>query len=94
MHNCRCILTYLPSSLDAILGTTGLDEKAKPSRTSSEGLLTGDTTMTGYLQRNPKEAAEILGVRRVAMFRAGKLTLRDLVSGTGRQLTLKELAAR
>jgi hypothetical protein len=51
------------------------------------------TTFEDFLHRqSPEFVDKVLGHRRAAMFLAGKLTLRDLISGTGRELTLEELA--
>lgn len=92
--SCRCVLTPLPKSLNDLLGMTGLDEMLGQTRASANGPISGDTSMTGFLKRNPATAEEILGAKRVALFQSGKLTLRDFVSGTGRPLTLAELGAR
>jgi SPP1 gp7 family putative phage head morphogenesis protein len=92
---CRCVASVIPKSLDKLLGIEGLDKMIGQSRASSvEGPIKGDTSMTGFLKRNPAVAEEIMGKARVDMFLAGKLTLRNLVSGTGRPLTLDELANR
>jgi hypothetical protein len=37
---------------------------------------------------------EVLGVGRADLWRAGKITLRDLVSGSGNPLTLDQLRAK
>jgi SPP1 gp7 family putative phage head morphogenesis protein len=94
--SCRCVASPVPKSLNDLMGMTGLDEQlaATATRASPYGVQKGDLTMAGFLNRNPTVAEEILGKKRVAMFQAGRLTLRDLVSGTGRPLTLDELAAR
>jgi hypothetical protein len=49
-------------------------------------------TFEQFLNRQPPAFADkVLGKGRAALWRAGKITLRDLVSGTGRPLTLEEL---
>lgn len=91
---CRCVLSPIPKSLDDIFGRTGLDEltESLSRRASSEGPVAGSTTFAQFLRRQSAEFVEnTLGKRRAEMFLAGRLTLRDLVSGTGRPLTLDEL---
>lgn len=69
-----------------------LDEPTGTTRASMDGQVDIDTTFDGFLKR--KGAAyqdEVLGVGRADLWRAGKVTLRDLVSGNGRPLSLKEL---
>ncbi len=95
--NCRCVVTPIPKSLDSILGTTGIDALAESlsRRASKDGPVAGNTTFAAFLSRqSPQFIAETLGTKRAELFIAGKLTLQDLVNGSGRPLTLKELAAR
>ncbi len=84
----------MPKSLDDILGITGLDAKRDElsRRASKDGPVSGSTNFADFLKRqSPEFVANTLGEKRAAMFLAGKLTLRDLVSGTGRELTLDEI---
>lgn len=90
--NCRSILTPIPKSLDDIF--PGLDERiaAQSQRASSLGPVGGNITFEEFLKRQPDAFADrVLGKGRAALWRAGKITLRDLVSGTGRPLTLEQL---
>lgn len=81
--NCRCVLS------PQVKGFSGTDG----SRASSEGQVPATTTFEDFLKRQSPDFVErTLGKRRADMFRAGKLTLRDLISGTGRALTLDQLA--
>lgn len=61
-------------------------------RPSSAGQQKSTITFADFLERQPASFIEgTLGKDRAAQFKAGKLTLRDLVSGTSRALTLDEL---
>lgn len=84
--NCRCVASPIPKS-EADTGP------AIGARASSEGPVAAGTTFEQFLKRQPPGFVnEVLGKERAAMFRAGKITIRDLVSGTGRPLRIEELA--
>jgi SPP1 gp7 family putative phage head morphogenesis protein len=89
--SCRCILTPIPKTFREI----GLDipePKDTGMRASSEGPISGKTTMQQFLKRqSPEFIANTLGKTRAELFMKGKLTISDLVSGTGRELSLAEL---
>lgn len=54
-----------------------------------------EPTYSEWLQRQtPDRVREVLGVTKGNMFLAGTLSLDDMVSARGRELTLKELAAK
>lgn len=94
--NCRCILTPLPPSFDDIFGKSGLDDMLAGigGRASSQGPQKSGTTFADFLKRQSPEFVErTLGKRRAELYRAGKITLSDLVTKTGRPLTLDELKA-
>jgi hypothetical protein len=83
--NDRCVLSPIPKSEADTGPTIG-------ARASSEGPVAASTTFQDFLKRQSPEFIErVLGKERAALFQAGKLTVRDLVSGTGRELTLEEL---
>jgi SPP1 gp7 family putative phage head morphogenesis protein len=87
---CRCVLSPIPKSFRDL----GLDieEPGAGTRASSEGPIAATTTFADFLKRQPASFVErTLGKRRAELFLSGKLTLRDLISGTGRELTLEEL---
>lgn len=64
-------------------------------RASTFGPVKGSTTFAQFLKRQTPEFQEsILGKGRAELFRSGKITLRDLVSGRGSPLTLKQLEAK
>lgn len=82
--NCRCTLSA------ELLSTSG-----PRRRISSVGRLEGDTSFTAFLARmSPEQRADYLGPGRAELYEKGKITLKDLVSGFGRELTLDELRAR
>lgn len=92
---CRCVATPIAKGLDEIFGTAGLDARmGAQTRASKDGPTTA-VSFDDFLKRqSPEFVDEMLGVKRADMWRRGKLTLRDLVSGTGRPLTLDELKTR
>lgn len=83
--NCRCVLSPIPKAIEGVTLPEG-------DRASSQGPVSATTTFADFLKRqSPEFIAKTLGARRAALFEEGKLTLTDLVSGTGRELTLDEL---
>ena len=64
-------------------------------RASMNGPVDSRVTYGGWLKRQPKEFQDdVLGPRRAALFRSGKLRIDQFVDDMGRALTLDELAAR
>lgn len=96
--SCRCTISLKPSlkGLRALVGDEAIDKVMNSGgRASSKGPTGPDTSMAGFLSRLSKEEQdEMLGPGRADLWRAGKITLRDLVSGTGRELTLDQIRAR
>lgn len=93
VHNCRCILSPIPKTFKD-LGLNIPEPKLAPVRASSDGP-TDATSFDEFLKRqSPAFVDEVLGKERAAMFRARKITLSDLISGTGRELSLDELRER
>lgn len=91
--NCRSTLVPVTRSFREL----GIDRPdLKPTtRASKDGQIAADTTFDAFLDRQTKAFQdEVLGKGRADLWRAGKITLRDLVSGTGRPLTLEQLQAR
>lgn len=85
--NCRSVLVGI-SRMSAI-------ENRKGTRASDEGQIDRKTSFDEFLKR--KSAAyvdEMLGKGRAQLWRDGKITLKDLVSGQGRPLSLDELKAK
>lgn len=88
---CRCVLSPVPKKIGF-----GLDEKFDEisERASSLGPIKGDTSFAGYFGRlTAAQQNAQFGEARAKMMRAGKITVRDLISGTGRELTIDELRA-
>ena len=88
--SCRCVASPIPKSFRDL--GLDIDEPAAGTRASSEGPISATTTFSDFLKRqSPAFVAKTLGKRRAELFASGKLTLRDLISGSGRELTLDEL---
>jgi SPP1 gp7 family putative phage head morphogenesis protein len=88
--SCRCVASPIPKTFRDI--GLNIDEPAEGTRASSEGPVPASTTFDEFLKRqSPAFINKTLGKERAALFLAGKLTLRDLISGTGRELTLDQL---
>lgn len=91
---CRCVLTPIPKSFRDI-GIDIPEPQDEGQRASSAGPVDGKVTFADFLDRQPAAFVdEVLGKKRADLWRAGKITLRDLVSGTGRALTLDELRVK
>ena len=70
----------------------GLDIPEPPTSTRASD--EGDTTFDGFLNRKDKAYQDsLLGEGRADLWRDGKITLRDLVNGSGQPRTLDELNA-
>lgn len=87
----RCILSPIPKSFKDI-GLNIPEPQAEGQRASSLGPVHGKTTFDDFLARqSPEFVQRVLGKKRADMWKAGKITVRDLVSGVGRELTIDEL---
>jgi hypothetical protein len=90
-HNCRSYWSYPVKSFKEL----GLNiEDFKPStRASMDGQIPAATTFEQFLSGKSEEwQTKYLGKGRAQLWRDGKITLSDMVSGTGRELTLDQLA--
>ena len=90
---CRCVITPLPLSFDE-LGFEGMDAAIANigARASSQGPLKSGTTFADFLKRqSPEWVDDFLGAKRADLYRAGKLTVTDLLTKGGREKTLAEL---
>lgn len=84
-HNCRCVLA--PQTMFSGLGSG--------QRASDQGPVDRKTTFEDFLaKKSDTWQDDNLGKGRAAMWRDGKITLKDLTSGTGRPLTLEALRAK
>lgn len=89
--NDRCVLSPIPKTFRDI-GLNIDEPESTGERASSQGPVAGDTTFNAFFGRLSRAQQDAqFGKTRAAMMRAGKITVRDLVSGTGRELTLEEL---
>lgn len=69
-----------------------IPEPPSSTRASSDGQISADTSFKGFLDRKGKAYQDkMLGQGRADLWRAGKITLKDLVDGNGRPLTLVQL---
>lgn len=90
--NCRSVEVPITKSFKE-LGLK-IKEPKFTTRASDEGEIDADITFDGFLKRKSKRYQdEMLGVGRADLWRSGKITLKDLVDGQGRPLTLAELQA-
>lgn len=87
---CRCRMIPVTRLTDFGVGT-----ELEGQRASTFGPVKASTTFGEFLKRqSPEFQDEVLGKGRAELYRNGKITLRDLVSGKGSPLTLKQLEAK
>ena len=80
--NCRSLVMPILSGFDDV----------KTTRASKLGPIDSNITFDKFLKMlSEKEQDEQLGVGRAQLWRDGKITLKDLLDGKGRELTLDEL---
>lgn len=90
---CRSILSPIPKTFRDI-GINVNEPSRIAERASSLGPIAGDTSFADFLKRQPATFADqVLGKGRADLWRAGKITLSQLVDGTGNPLTLDQLKA-
>lgn len=78
----------------AIVPVTKAENAPGGARASQAGPVARNTSFADFLDRQGEAfQVDVLGKGRAEMYRAGKITLDDLVSGTGRPLTLDQLRA-
>lgn len=91
--NDRCVLSPIPKSFRDL--GLDIDEPEPGQRASSQGPISGSMTFDQWFARQSRAQQDAqFGPTRAEMFRRGRITVRDLVSGTGRELSLDELAGR
>lgn len=90
--NCRSLEVPVTKSWKEL--GVNIPEFEPDTRASANGQISAKTDFEAFLKRQGVVwQDEQLGVGRADLWRAGKITLRDLVNGDGRELTLKELRA-
>lgn len=89
---CRSYWSYALKSFSEITGLA-IDDFNPSTRASMDGQIPAATTFEQFLS-NKSEAWQdkYLGKGKAQLWRDGKITLSDIVSGTGRELTLDQLA--
>lgn len=92
--SCRCVLSPIAKGIDEIFGSN-VDNLLAPSLRASASGPTNAVDFGAFLKRQSASFVdEVLGKKRAQLWRSGQITLRDLVSGTGRELSLAELQAK
>jgi len=89
-HKCRSTIVPVLKSWKEL----GIDLKEAPegTRASMDGQVPAKITYGEWLKKQPKKIQEeALGVRKAALFREGKITVRGLVDQNNKSLTLKQL---
>ncbi len=72
-----------------------IDEMKFKTRASELGPVKADMTFDEFLQtKTVAQQDEMLGIGRAQLWRDGKITLQQLVSGDGRELTLEQLKSK
>lgn len=90
--NCRSVEVPITKTFKEL--GLNIPEAEFTTRASDEGQIAANTTFKAFLNRKSKSYQdEMLGKGRADLWRAGKITLRDLVDANGRPLTLAELGA-
>jgi len=88
---CRSMILMLLKSYKE-LGYPQIKEPPPGTRASDLGQIDADISFKSFLNRHSKEYQDnVLGKGRAQLWRDGKITLKDLVDGNGRELTLNEL---
>ena len=92
--NCRCVMTSVLKPLSEVSGGALADIAPASTRVSMNGSVKGSMTFPEWFAgRTPEQQDKQFGAGKAAMYRAGKITLRDMVDGSGAPLTLAELKA-
>jgi hypothetical protein len=91
---CRSVLTSITKTFKE-LGIKGLPELPDTGERASDlGPIDRKTTMDQFLKMHDQDWQDkMLGKGKAQLWRDGKITLSQLVSGSGRELTLEELKA-
>lgn len=91
--NCRSVEVPITKTFREL--GLDIDELPSSTRASVDGQIDNKTTFDAFLKRKGVAfQEEVLGKGRADLWREGKITLRDLVSGEGNPLTLEQLRAK
>lgn len=89
--SCRTTLTPVLKAYDELSKTKGATLPPR-MQSSMDGQVPGDLTYEQWLKtKDDAFQKKVLGTGRYELWKQGKLTLRDLVDQTGRELTLAQL---
>ena len=89
--NCRSMWSYAIKSFKEL--GLNIDDFKPSTRASLDGQIPAQTTFEQFLSGKSQEWQDTyLGKGKAKLWRDGKITLSDMVSGTGRELTLDQLA--
>lgn len=90
--NCRSVEVPITKTFKEL--GLNIPEPKPTTRASDEGQIDAKTDFKSFLERKGKAYQDnMLGKGRADLWRAGKITLKDLVDASGRPLTLVELEA-
>lgn len=88
--NCRSVLVPVTKSFREM--GIPLDEFPESTRASIDGQVPENKTFESWIREKPESYAEdVFGKRRAALWRAGKISVRDMTDQRGRELTLDQL---
>jgi len=88
--NCRSVIVPLTKSYREL--GIDIDEMKPGTRSSDLGQVPSDMSFKEFLKRHDDEYMDnLLGKGRAELYRSGKITLKDLIDGNGRELTLAQL---
>lgn len=91
--NCRSVEVPITKTFREL--GIDIEEAVATTRASDEGPISAKTTFDQFLKRKGADYKnEMLGQGRADLWRKGNITLKDLVNGQGRPLTLDELTAK
>jgi len=88
---CRSTWTVLTKSFAEL--DLPFQDFTPSARASMDGQVSADSTFNDFLDGKPKAwQNEFLGKGKAELYRAGKITLADLIDDSGREVTLKKLS--
>lgn len=92
--NDRCVITAITKSWKE-LGFDNIKEPKAGKRASVDGPVDSSMTLDKFLRSKSKSwQDETLGKGRVDLWRSNKITLEQLIDGTGKPLTIKQLQSK
>lgn len=90
-YGCRSLRVVV---IDPAFAVPGFEGERPSVVNGNVEIVSGNTTYTGFLKNQSEEFQnEVLGPERAALFRSGKVPLRNFTDDSGRVLTIDELKA-